>query len=79
MKKYNVVILGATGAVGIEFRKILLQRNFPINTIRFLGKTTVGKTIDFDDKKVTVENINNNLIRVSIPFNDDIISECYGE
>lgn len=31
------------------------------------------------DKKVTVENINNNLIRVSIPFNDDIISECYGE
>lgn len=32
-----------------------------------------------DDKKVIVENINNNLIRVSIPFNDDIISECYGE
>ena len=31
------------------------------------------------DKKVIVENINNNLIRVSIPFNDDIISECYGE
>jgi len=25
MKKYNVVILGATGAVGIEFRKILLD------------------------------------------------------
>lgn len=38
MKKYNVVILGATGAVGIEFRKILLQRNFPINNIKFLGK-----------------------------------------
>jgi aspartate-semialdehyde dehydrogenase len=53
MKKYNIVILGATGAVGIEFRKILLQRNFPINNVSFLGKTTVGKTIDFSDKKVT--------------------------
>ncbi len=55
MKNYNVVILGATGAVGIEFRKILQQRNFPINNIRFLGKTTVGNEIDFDGRKVKVE------------------------
>ena len=34
MKKYNVVILGALGAVGNEFRKILLQRNFPIREIK---------------------------------------------
>ena len=55
MKKYNVVILGATGAVGIEFRKILLQRNFPINNIRFLGRTTVGTEVEFGDRKVRVE------------------------
>lgn len=55
MKKYNVVILGATGAVGIEFRKILLERNFPINNIRFLGNTTVGQVIEFGDRKVKVE------------------------
>ncbi len=55
MKKYNVVILGATGAVGIEFRKILLQRNFPIEKLRFLGSTTVGRTIEFGDRKVQVE------------------------
>lgn len=55
MKKYNVVILGATGAVGIEFRKILLQRNFPINKISFLGKTTVGQHIDFGGQTVVVE------------------------
>ncbi len=55
MKKYNVVILGATGAVGIEFRKILLQRKFPIDKIKFLGNTTVGQTIEFGDRKVTVE------------------------
>jgi aspartate-semialdehyde dehydrogenase len=55
MKRYNVVILGATGAVGIEFRKILLQREFPIDKIRFLGLSTVGRTFDFGDWKVTVE------------------------
>jgi len=55
MKKFNVVILGATGAVGIEFRKILLERNFPIDKIRFLGNTTVGRVIDFGGRSVTVE------------------------
>ncbi len=55
MKKYNVVILGATGAVGIEFRKILIERNFPINNIKFLGSSSVGKVVDFGDKKIRVE------------------------
>jgi aspartate-semialdehyde dehydrogenase len=55
MKKYNVVILGATGAVGVEFRKILLQRNFPIDKIKFLGHTTVGSVVEFGDRKITVE------------------------
>ncbi|MBN1496265.1 MAG: aspartate-semialdehyde dehydrogenase [Spirochaetes bacterium] len=55
MKKYNVVILGATGAVGIEFRKILLQRQFPIDRIKFLGLTTVGKEYDFGGRRVMSE------------------------
>ncbi len=54
MKKYNVVILGATGAVGLEFRKILLQRKFPIDKIKFIGNTTVGNIEDFDGKKIQV-------------------------
>ncbi len=55
MKKYNVVILGATGAVGIEFRRILLERKFPIDKIRFLGSSTVGTQIEFGGRTVTVE------------------------
>ncbi len=55
MKKYNVVILGATGAVGIEFRKILLERKFPIDKIKFLGLTTVGKEYDFGGRKIVSE------------------------
>ncbi len=55
MKSYNLVIMGATGAVGVEFRKILQQRNFPIDRVRFLGSSTVGQTVEFGDRKVTVE------------------------
>lgn len=65
MKRYNLVILGATGAVGHEFRKILLERNFPINTIRFLGSSSVGKVIDFGDQNVEVE-----------PVKDDSFKGC---
>jgi aspartate-semialdehyde dehydrogenase len=65
MKRYNVVILGATGAVGLEFRKILLERNFPIDTIRFLGSSSVGKVIKFGDRKVDVE-----------PVKDDSFKGC---
>lgn len=55
MKKYNVVIVGALGAVGNEFRKILLQRKFPIDKIKFLDLTDVGSQVAFGDKMVTVE------------------------
>ena len=58
MKGYNIVILGATGAVGIEFRKILLERKFPIKNIKFLGSSSVGNVLDFGDKKVEVEPVN---------------------
>lgn len=55
MKKYNVVIVGALGAVGNEFRKILLQRKFPIDKIKFLDLADVGTQVDFGGRKVTVE------------------------
>ena len=34
MKKYNVAVLGATGAVGQEMMKILEERSFPIAELR---------------------------------------------
>ena len=37
MKKYNVAILGATGAVGAEFLKLIEERNFPFNELRLLA------------------------------------------
>ncbi|MGM9970514.1 MAG: aspartate-semialdehyde dehydrogenase [Anaeroplasma sp.] len=48
MKKYNIGILGATGAVGREMLKILEEKNFPINELRLLAsQRSVGSKIEF--------------------------------
>lgn len=56
MKKYNVGILGATGAVGQEMIKLLEERNFPIDEIRFFASArSAGKKIQFNGNEYEVE------------------------
>ena len=56
MKKYNVAVLGATGAVGQEMMKILEERNFPINELRPLASArSAGKTLKFAGKDVVIQ------------------------
>lgn len=56
MKKYNVAILGATGAVGMEMLKILEERSFPVNKLRLLASArSVGKELNFKGQPVKVE------------------------
>lgn len=46
MKKYNVAILGATGAVGMEMLKVLQERDFPVNELRLLASSrSAGKVV----------------------------------
>ncbi|MCI6085366.1 MAG: aspartate-semialdehyde dehydrogenase [Selenomonas sp.] len=56
MKKYNVAILGATGAVGQEFLRLIEERNFPFAELKLLAsKRSAGKIINFMGKDYTVE------------------------
>ena len=56
MKKFNIGILGATGAVGREMLKVLGEYNFPYNEIRLLAsERSVGKKIPFDGKEIEVK------------------------
>ena len=55
---YNVVVLGATGAVGHEMLTILEERNFPIENIYALAsKRSEGKEVSFGDKILKVKNV----------------------
>ena len=55
-KKYNVAVVGATGAVGNEMIRILEERNFPVNRIKLLASDrSAGSTLSFKKKAVKVE------------------------
>jgi aspartate-semialdehyde dehydrogenase len=52
----NIGIVGATGQVGSVMRKILIERNFPFNTIRFFASSrSAGKEIGFQGESIVVE------------------------
>lgn len=56
MKKYNIAIVGATGAVGQEFLKILTERKFPVGELKLLATSrSAGKLINWQGKDYIVE------------------------
>ncbi len=56
MKKVNVAILGATGAVGREMLKVLEERQFPINRLKVLASArSAGMALPFAGGTATVE------------------------
>ena len=56
MKKYTVVILGATGAVGQEMIKELQERDFPVGKLIPLASArSAGKKLVFKGEEVTIQ------------------------
>jgi len=58
MKKarYNVCVLGATGAVGNEMVSVLEERDFPVDQLRLLSSPRgAGTTIEFKGKEYAAE------------------------
>ena len=54
----HVAVVGATGAVGDLIRRVLVERNFPVKSIKFLASAkSAGKTVEFAGKQHTVEAI----------------------
>lgn len=52
----NVAIVGASGAVGQEFLKVLDQRNFPIDNLRLFGSSrSAGRKINFKGTEIEIE------------------------
>ncbi len=57
-KKYDVAILGATGAVGEAMLSILEQRNFPVGKLFPLASSrSAGSTVTFRNQEVTVQDV----------------------
>ena len=54
--EYEVAIVGATGLVGEEFIKVLVQRNFPVSSIHlFASDRSAGKRLVVNDREIEVK------------------------
>jgi aspartate-semialdehyde dehydrogenase len=57
-RKFNVAVVGATGAVGEAMLEILAERNFPIDEIHLLASSrSAGTTMMFNGKPVKVKDL----------------------
>jgi len=53
--KYNVAVVGATGAVGEELFRVMSQMNFPIGELLPLASAkSIGTNIEFNGKEYPV-------------------------
>ncbi|HAM79445.1 aspartate-semialdehyde dehydrogenase [Ornithinibacillus bavariensis] len=56
MEKYNVAVVGATGAVGEKIVKLLEERDFPIKQLKLLSsKRSAGTKVKFNGEMITIE------------------------
>jgi aspartate-semialdehyde dehydrogenase len=57
-KKFNVAVVGATGAVGEVMFEVLAERKFPIEKIYALAsERSVGKTVQFGNRTLMVDDL----------------------
>ncbi|MDX2164197.1 MAG: aspartate-semialdehyde dehydrogenase [Gammaproteobacteria bacterium] len=55
-RKFNIALLGATGAVGQTVLEILAEREFPVDKlIPLASKRSAGNTVEFKNKSLRIE------------------------
>ena len=55
-EKYNIAIVGATGAVGEQLREVLEDRQFPVDALRLLAsERSAGQFLPFQGRQVRVD------------------------
>jgi len=58
MRKFNVAVVGATGAVGEEFYELFKEYDFPINKLVPLASArSVGKIIEYRNREIPVQEL----------------------
>lgn len=61
IRKMKVAIVGASGAVGQEFLRVLDEQNFPLDELVLFGSSrSAGKTYTFRGKEITVKELKHN-------------------
>ncbi len=60
-EKYNVAVVGATGAVGNEMIKVLQEHEFPVGKLKLLAsERSAGEVLQYNGKDIAVEVLDEN-------------------
>lgn len=58
MKNYHIAVVGATGAVGSEFLRVLECRSFPVAALRAMSSArSAGKQVRFRNESIAIEEL----------------------
>lgn len=64
MKRYNIAVVGATGLVGTNILKVMREQKIRINKLYcFASKSSAGKIIKYNSRKVIVEELSEENIK----------------
>jgi len=64
LRKYNVAVVGANGAVGEEILTILQEIDFPLNKLVPLASSrSAGQTVPFDSKNIVIKELTNDVFK----------------
>jgi aspartate-semialdehyde dehydrogenase len=69
-KSYHIAMVGATGAVGSEFLRVLERRDFPVASLRALSSArSMGRDVRFRNESIAVEELSeNSFAKIDIAF-----------
>ncbi len=80
-KKFNIAVVGATGAVGEAMLSILAERKFPVDRVYALaGSCSVGKKVEFGNRWLKVEELDEfdfSKVELALFSADSSVSEIF--
>ncbi|WP_428739478.1 aspartate-semialdehyde dehydrogenase [Sulfurimonas sp.] len=83
MKKYNLAVVGANGAVGEEVLRILEEIDFPLaKLVPLASSRSAGKTVEFNGKDIVIKELTNEIfeaedVEIAIFSAGGSVSEAY--
>ena len=64
MKKYNIAVVGATGAVGEEIFEVLKEQKFPVgNILPLASASSAGERIEYEGNLFVIEELTEDVFR----------------
>ena len=75
MRKYNIAVVGATGAVGEEIFRVLDETNFPVGDVLPLSSSrSAGVEVEFGKKTYEAVELTEDVFKAELKFGKALLT-----